>query len=82
MSNAYSPHEDSNPEHRPYVLWFETLRSGDTAKVFIWPRKYDAAVVLHWNGQYRHSDQCQTKDEAEQRGWEPHRDVLAGHLPD
>ena len=55
MSNEYPLHEDNlhedcSPEHRPYVLWFETLPSGDTAKVFTWPRKHDAAVALHWNG--------------------------------
>ena len=49
--NEYPLHEDCSPETRPYVLWFETLPSGDTAKVFVWPRQYDAAVALHWNGQ-------------------------------
>ena len=82
MPDEYPLHADCSPEHRPYVLWFETLPSGDTAKVFIWPRKHDAAVALHWNGQINRADQCRTKEQAEQRGWELHRQVLAGQLSD
>ena len=33
-----SPMEDANPQHRPYVLWFDTLPDGSTAKVYVYPR--------------------------------------------
>ena len=42
--------DDYDPEkYRPYVLWFDTLPSGDTAQVYICPQgnKAHAAVPGH-----------------------------------
>jgi hypothetical protein len=63
----YNPeHEyDASPASRPYVLWFETLPSGDTAKVYLCPHPTRCDVVAHWNGKVRQEETCGTVAEAE-----------------
>ena len=63
--------DDYDPaKYRPYVLWFDTLRSGDTAKVYICPHGNDVYAVLHWNGQFRNVTTRASIEEAERKGWE------------
>ncbi len=56
---------DANPESSPYVLWCETLPSGDTAEVYLWPHLNRCDVVAHWNGKVRQEETCGTVAEAE-----------------
>ena len=56
------------PTSRPYVLWLETLPSGDEAKLFVYPQRYQANVVLHWNGTFHSVQTLASRDLAEQRG--------------
>ena len=69
--SQYNPeHEyDANPASRPYVLWFETLPSGDTAKVFLCPHPTRCDAVAHWNGQAERAVTCATVAEAERLAW-------------
>ena len=60
---------DASPPSRPYVLWFETLPSGDTAKVFLCPHPTRCDVVAHWNGQAKRAVTCATVAEAERLAW-------------
>ena len=63
--------DDYDPaRYRPYVLWFDTLPSGDTAQVYICPHGTDAYAVLHWNGQFSNVKTCASIEEAERKGWE------------
>ncbi len=69
--SQYNPeHEyDANPAFRPYVLWFETLPSGDTAKVYLCPHPTRCDVVAHWNGKMKQAETCATVAEAERLAW-------------
>ena len=63
--------DDYDPaRYRPCVLWFDTLPSGDTAKVYICPQGNKAHAVLHWNGQFSNVKTCASIEEAERKGWE------------
>ncbi len=66
LNCQYNPeHEyDFSPAFRPYVLWFETLPSGDTAKVFLCPHPTCCDVVAHWNGQAKRAETCASVAEA------------------
>ena len=71
----------SHPEdHRPYVLWFETLSNGETLTVVIWPRAGRAELAVQRNHQLERGEHCDTVDLAERRGWELHRSVLRGEF--
>ena len=72
--------EDANPQHRPYVLWFDTLPNGDTARVFIWPRKDQAGAILHLNDTVHSAYQFDTNEQAIEKGWELRQQVLDGTL--
>ena len=53
-SQYNSEHEyDASPASRPYVLWFETLPSGDTAKVVPLPAPHPLrrGGALEWEGE-------------------------------
>ena len=72
---------------RPFTLWFETLPSGDTARLVIWPRDEPVYVVLYWLywNQKVHSERTfRTVQAAESWGHELRRqfelDALAGAL--
>ena len=65
-----------HPASRPYVLWFDTLPSVETARVFIWPRSPLVGVVLHVNGRAKRAEERDTVEKAERLGWEWHS-VLA-----
>ncbi len=69
--SQYNPaHEyDASPASRPYVLWYETLSSGDTVGVSIVPRSDAADVVFHWNGLARRNETCASVAEAERLAW-------------
>ncbi len=67
----------NHADYRPYVLWFETLPSGDEAKLFIYPQQYQANVVLHWNGTFHSVQTLASRDLAEQRGWEMHHELFS-----
>lgn len=60
---------DDSP-YRPYVLWFETLPSGDTAQVYLWPHPNSCGVIAHWNGQVRREETHASLAGAARRGWE------------
>ena len=49
------PDIDDSP-YRPFVLWFETLPSGDTAQVYLLPHPDSCGIVAQWNGQARRSE--------------------------
>ncbi len=69
-SQSNSEHEyDASPASRPYVLWYETLPSGDTVRVSIVPRSDAADVVFHWNGLARRNETCASVAEAERLAW-------------
>ena len=63
------PDIDDSP-YRPFVLWLETLPSGDTAQVFLIPHPDSCGIVAQWNGQARRSETCTTVAEAERLAWE------------
>ena len=63
--------DDYDPEkYRPYILWFDTLPSGDTAQVYIYPCRNYVQAVLHWNRQFCGVTTCASIEEAERKGWE------------
>ena len=68
----------------PFTLWFETLPSGDTARLVIWPRAEPVYVVLYWNQKLHSERTFRTVQVAESWGYELHRqfelDALAGAL--
>lgn len=59
--------------HRPYVLWFQRFHSGDSVKVYIWPRLHSAAVALHVNGRVRCAESRPTAEAAVRLGWDYYR---------
>ena len=61
---------DADPAYRPFVLWFETLRSGATAQVYLRPHPDSCDLVAHWNGQVRRIETCADLAEAERLAWE------------
>ena len=67
---------DCDPEHRPYVLWKETLPNGDTATLLIWPQKYQAFAILRVDEQFHSAHQFATHEQAIQKGWALHQQVL------
>ena len=68
---------DNPTDHRPYVLWFETLPNGETFTVLIWPRVGAAELALQRNGRLERGEHCDTVDLAEQRGWTMHEQLLS-----
>ena len=72
--------QDANPEHRPYVLWKDALSNGHSATLLIWPRKDRAFAVLRLDDQFHSSYQFATHEQAIQKGWAIHQQVLAGKL--
>ena len=65
----------------PYVLWEETLPNGDVAKlIIICPAAKIVGLVMHWNGDLHSLHTAATRELAEQRGWELHKQVLSGEL--
>ncbi len=60
---------DANLESRPYVIWYETLPSGDTVRASIAQRSDAADVVVHWNGLARWNETCASVAEAERLAW-------------
>ncbi len=74
---------DANAE-QPFTLWFETLPSGDTARLLIWPRPEQVRVVLFWNRAFHSVRGFTTRETAEAWGHSLHdalqRDALAGAL--
>ena len=76
---AYDPNA-----HRPFTLWFETLPTGDTARVLISPHGQQVHALFYWNREF-HSERCFTsRRTAETWGYELRdtlqQDVLAGVL--
>ena len=68
--------KDANPQHRPYVLWKDTLPDGQTAKVYIWPRKPNAGAILHLNDSLHSAYEFDTSEKAIEKGWELHQQLL------
>ena len=68
--------EDLSPETRPYVLWFDTLPDGSTAKVVVYPRPNKPAAILHRNGRVHSVYECNTREEAIESGWVLHQQLL------
>ena len=70
--------------HRPFTLWFDTLPSGDTARLLIWPRPKPVRVVLFWNRAFHSVRGFATRETAEAWGYALHdvlrQDALAGAL--
>ena len=62
------PERDDSSSH-PFVLWFETLPSGDTAQVHLLPHDRSCGVVGQWNGQECRTETCATVAEAERLAW-------------
>ena len=60
---------DDRPK-RPYVLWYETLPSGDTAQVTLCPHPDSCGIIASWNGKVRRRETCGDLAEAEQLAWE------------
>ena len=75
--------QDASPEHRPYVLWFDTLPDGSTAKVYVYPRLDKPTAILHRNDRV-HSvyefDEFDTNEKAIEKDWALHQQVLDGTL--
>jgi len=69
---------------QPFTLWFETLPSGDTARLLIWPRPEQVRVVLFWNRAFHSVRGFTTRETAEAWGHSLHdalqQDALAGAL--
>ncbi len=59
-------------------FWFDTLPSGDSVKVFIWPRALNPAVVLHLNGRLHFAETRLTTRAAERRGWALWGEIAGG----
>ena len=72
--------EDANPQHRPYVLWFDTLPNGSTAKVYVYPRQDKPATILHRNDRVHSAYQFETNEKAIEKGWALHRQLVDGRL--
>ena len=72
--------EDANPQHRPYVLWFDTLPNGSSAKVYVYPRQDTPAAILHRNDRVHSVYEFDTREEAIAKGWDLHQQVLDGTL--
>ncbi len=68
--------EDANPACRPFVLWFDTLPNGSTAKVYVYPRQDKPAAILHRNDCVHSVYEFDTREEAIERGWELHQQLL------
>ena len=62
--------DTSDSPYRPFILWFETLPSGDTAQISLLPRPTSRGVVGQWNGQAVRTETCATEAEAERLAWE------------
>jgi hypothetical protein len=69
---------------RPFTLWFETLPSGDTARLLIWPGPAHIRAVLFWNQTFHSVRGFSSRENAEAWGHALHdvlhRDALAGAL--
>ena len=68
--------EDANPQHRPYILRKDTLPNGHSAKLLIWPQKYVAHAVLRVDDQFQSVYEFATHEEAIQKGWALHQQIL------
>ena len=68
--------EDCNPQHRPYVLWFDTLPDGQTAKVYIWPRKGQPGAILHLNERLHRIYPFETNEQAIAKAWALHEQLV------
>ena len=70
--------------HRPFTLWFDTLPSGDTARLLIWPHPEHVRVVLFWNQEFHSVRGFTSRETAEAWGYALHdilrQDALAGAL--
>ena len=70
--------------HRPFTLWFDTLPSGDTARLLIWPRPEPVRVVLFWNRVFHSVRGFTSRETAEASGYALHdilrQDARAGAL--
>ena len=65
----------------PYVLWEETLPNGDIAKLLIiCPTAKIVGLVMHWNGDLHSLHTAPSRERAEQKGWELHKQVLSGEI--
>ena len=69
---------------QPYTQWFETLPSGDTARLTISPRPGSSRVTLYWNQECHSERSFPTVETAEAWGSELRtivmQDALAGAL--
>ena len=78
------PRAMTSDAHRPSTLWFETLPSGDTARLLIWPRPEQTRVVLFWNQEFHSVRGFTSREGAEAWGYALHdilrHDALAGAL--
>ena len=60
--------QDANPEHRPDVLWKDTLPNGHSAKLLVWPQKGRAFAVLRVNDEFHSAYQLAKHEQAIQEG--------------
>ena len=72
--------EDANPACRPFVLWFDTLPDGSTAKVYVYPRQDKPAAILHRNDRVHSVYEFDTSEQAIEKGWALHRRLVDGRL--
>ena len=72
--------EDLSPTTRPFVLWFDTLPNGGTAKVVIYPRPYNPATILHRNNEVHAAYTFPTCETAIQWGWIPCKTPTCGSV--
>ena len=68
--------------HAPYVLWEATLPSGNAAKLIICPGAETVGVVLQMNNGLHHVETVASVELAEEKGWELHKQLLAGKSGD
>jgi hypothetical protein len=79
---VYSSELTSNAEsHRPYVLWSDTLPSGETAKLLIWPQEHQASAILHLAGSVHSAHICTSRQLAVEKGLKLREQVRKGELP-
>lgn len=76
----------TEPTHPPpaYTLWFETLPSGDTARLVVASRDEQYHVTLYWNREQHSERAFAARKDADAWGYELHaivmQDALAGAL--
>ncbi len=68
--------DNISPATLPYVLWFDTLPHGGTAKVYIYSRPDKACTILHRNDQIHSAYTFPTPETAIRWGWALHQLVL------